>query len=356
MSRFLSNELSKLAPYVPGEQPQDKKYIKLNTNESPFAPSDEVIKALNKEEVSKLNLYSDPEAKNLIKAAANYYNIEENYIIAGNGSDEILAFIFKAFFNSNKGVACPEISYGFYPVFCNLFNIKYISVPLKEDFSIDVNDYANICDNVVIANPNAQTGIKLSFNDIKKLVSQSSERLVVIDEAYVDFGAESAVPLIKEFDNLIVVSTMSKSRSLAGARVGFAFANSSLIADLNTVKFSFNPYNINRLSMIAAQKALEDREYFKFCVNEIIKNREFIVDFLKEEGFKVLPSSANFVLAETNVISGENLYLKLKEEGVLVRHFKDEKINNFIRITIGSLEEMKIFAQKVKKIIEEYKI
>ena len=353
MSRFLSPELLRLAPYVPGEQPQERQYIKLNTNESPFPPSPAVTEALNGEEISKLNLYSDPEAAELIKTAAEYYGLDKSNIIAGNGSDEILAFIFKAFFRSDAGAACPDVSYGFYPVFCDLFGIKYLPVPLREDFTIRTEDYAGLKENVVIANPNAQTGIYLPLAEVEKLVSQNRDRLVVVDEAYVDFGSESAVGLIEKYDNLIVVQTMSKSRSLAGGRVGFAFASAPLIADLNAVKFSFNPYNLNRLSLIAAEKALLDTAYFKKSVKQIIENREFTSRELKKSGFRVLPSSANFILAETDKMSGEELYLALKARGILVRHLKDERIRNFVRITIGSAEQMKIFINTINEIIKE---
>lgn len=339
MSRFADDSVKDLAPYVPGEQPQDMQYVKLNTNESPFAPSPKVIAALNKEERRKLRLYSDPETKELDCAIAEYLGVDRNMVLSGNGSDEILAFIFRTFCGK-KGMACPDVSYGFYPVFCQMFGIKYVPVPLDENFEINVDLYENVSDNVIIANPNAQTGVFLPLDKVEKLVCQNKDRLVAVDEAYVDFGGESAVPLVKKHDNLIVVQTFSKSRQLAGARIGFAVADSKLIADLKTVKFSFNPYNVNRLSMIAGREAMKDAAYFNACRKKIMSARAYLVKGLKARGFEVLPSLANFVLAKSDRIGGEELYKRLKARGVLVRHLSDRRITNFVRITVGTRQNV----------------
>lgn len=354
MSKFLDGSLKNLQPYVPGEQPKDMQYIKLNTNESPFPPSQKVIEVLNEEESKKLRLYSDPETSVLVNAIAEFYGVNANQILTGNGSDEILAFIFRAFCGE-KGMACPDVSYGFYPVFCNLFNIKYISVPLKADFTVDVEDYKYIADNVIIANPNAQTGIFLDLEQVEKLLKQNKDRIVVIDEAYVDFGGVSAIPLIDKYDNLVVVQTMSKSRQLAGARIGFAISNKQLIDDLKTVKYSFNPYNVNRLSILAGAAAFEDESYFDACRKKIVSSRERLTKALQEMGFVVLPSKANFLLARHGKIGGRELYLKLKENGVLVRHLSDERISDFVRITIGADDEIDILLNKIKVILGEKK-
>ncbi len=353
MSRFLDSGTASLVPYVPGEQPKDAKYIKLNTNESPYPPAPAVISAV-REESKKLRLYSDPEAADLTAAIAEFYGVEQKNVIAGNGSDENLAFIFKAFFGE-KGAACPDVSYGFYPVFCKLFGVKYIPVPLDENFLINVSDYAAIADNVVIANPNAQTGIYLSLDKIEELVRQNLNRLVVVDEAYIDFGGESAAKLTKKYDNLIVVQTFSKSRQLAGGRIGFAIASESIISDIKTVKYSFNPYNVGRLAIAAGKAAMGDTEYFNTCRAKIIATRERVADELKKLGFMVLPSKANFLLIRSSSISGENMYCELKQKGVLIRHLKDERIKDFVRVTIGTDKEMDVFLKKTAEILGDKK-
>lgn len=355
MGRFLDESLASILPYTPGEQPQDMQYIKLNTNESPYPPSQKVIDAISCDEVQKLRLYSDPSTKMLDQAIADYYRVDISNVISGNGSDEILAFVFKAFCGK-KGMACPDVTYGFYPVFCQLFGIKYIPVPLDDNFCIKVDDYKDIQDNVIIANPNAQTGICLGLDEIEKLVCQNKNRLVVVDEAYVDFGAQTAVPLTQKYDNLIVVQTMSKSRQLAGARVGFAVACESLINDLKTIKFSFNPYNVNRLSTIAGAMAIKDHDYFDECCDKIKLSRKYLVDCLEKLGFLVLPSKANFVLAKHEKMSGQEVYAKLKQKGILVRHLGDERIKDFVRITVGTNEQIKQLAYTLSGILFGEKI
>ncbi|MBO5328336.1 MAG: histidinol-phosphate transaminase [Clostridia bacterium] len=351
MSKFLAQKLNTLKPYVPGEQPKDAQYIKLNTNENPYSPSKYSVDAIDREQIEKLKLYSDPESFNLRTAIANYYNVNLQNIIVGNGSDEILAFIFAAY--GECGVVFPDITYGFYRVFANLYGVKYDAIPLTDDYKIDVNDYEKANKTVIIANPNAQTGDYLTLIQIEELLKNNRENVVVIDEAYIDFGGESAVKLIDKYENLIVVQTFSKSRSLAGARVGFAVASSALIADLNAVKNSFNPYNVNRLSALLAEKAIKDKEYFIQNCNKIIATRKRLVENLKSLGFFVIPSKANFIMTKTEKISGERLYLQLKERGVLVRYFSDERIKNFVRITIGTDEQTNILIAKIKEIIGE---
>ena len=350
MSRFLDESLQNIVPYTPGEQPQDMQYIKLNTNESPYAPSQKVIDAINLDQVQKLRLYSDPTTKELDSAIADFYKVGVNNVISGNGSDEILAFAFKAFCGK-KGMAFPDVTYGFYPVFCQLFGIRPNVVPLDKNFCIDIDDYKDITDNVIIANPNAQTGICLDLDQIEKLVSQNKDRVVIVDEAYVDFGAQTTVPLTKKYDNLLVVQTMSKSRQLAGARVGFAIGSEALINDLKTIKFSFNPYNVNRLSIIAGAEAIKDSDYFEDCCLKIQDSRKYLVDCLEKLGFVVLPSKANFVLARHDRICGADLYQQLKQKGILVRHLKDERIKDFVRITVGTNEQIKQLAYTLAGIL-----
>ncbi len=352
MSRFLSGLYASLKEYVPGEQPQDKKYVKLNTNESPFPPSDGVIKAVTGEEVGKLCLYSDPESKLLKAKLAQNYSLEAKNVFVANGSDDILNFAFMAFAREN-GAAFPEISYGFYPVFAELYNVDSSIIPLEEDFSIDISKYLSCGKMVVIANPNAPTGMTLSREEIEKIISSNPDNVVLIDEAYVDFGGESVVDLVNKYDNLLVVQTFSKSRSMAGARLGFAFANEEIIKDLEKIKYSTNPYNINRLTQLMGVKALEEQEYYDSNCKKIIENREFTVAEIEKMGFFVLPSSANFIFARHEKIGGEKIYLSLKDKGVLVRHFSAEKIKDFNRITIATKEQMEVLIEKLQEIIKE---
>lgn len=349
MSEFLAPDLQKLAAYVPGEQPQDKRYIKLNTNENPYYPSERVVKAITEAEVKNLRLYSDPDSKTLIAAIAKNYGVSEKNVVVGNGSDEILAFSFRAF--GQNGACFPDVTYGFYKVFADMFGVKKEILPLTAEFKIDASSYFNKNKLVVLANPNAQTGISLSLSDIEKIAANNEKSVVLVDEAYVDFGGESAVGLTKKYKNLVVVQTFSKSRSLAGARVGFAVADEALISDLNRVRNSFNPYNVNRLSAIAASEAMKDKTYFEESVKKVVAVRAYTKAELEKRGFCVLDSRANFLMAKTDKIGGEDLYLSLKEKGVLVRHFKDERIKNFVRVSIGTKEDMEIFLKETDEIL-----
>ena len=351
MSKYFSSKYNALEAYTPGEQPKDMKYIKLNTNESPFPPSENVIEAA-KEAAATLRLYSDPECKRLNEKFAEVFGVKPTQVLMTNGSDEILNFAFMAFCDRVHPVAFPEISYGFYPVFAALNNIPYTEIPLKDDFSIDYKDYCGINKTIVIANPNAPTGLTLSLFEIEEILKSNPENVVVIDEAYVDFGGESALPLIEKYDNLLVTGTFSKSRSLAGARLGFGIANEELIRDLNTVKYSTNPYNINSMTMAAGVAALESNDYYMNNCKIIMENRAYTKESLEKMGFSVLDSKANFLFAQTDKIDGGELYLKLKEKGILVRHFTKEKIKNFVRITIGTKEQMDALLCAVNEILE----
>lgn len=340
MSRFLSPEAARLAPYTPGEQPRDQTYIKLNTNESPFPPSPAVAKAVAGADAQALQLYSDPTCAPLHRAIARYYGLKEENVLAGNGSDEILAFAFRAFCGQGKGVAYADVTYGFYQAQTALFGLEAARVPLREDFSLRVEDYMAFPGTVFIANPNAPTGLALPPGDIRRLLESDRDRVVVVDEAYVDFGAESCVPLIAEYDNLLVVQTMSKSRCLAGGRVGFALGSPELIGGLNRVKYSFNPYNVNRLSMAAAVAAMEDSDYFTRCCAAIRENRAWSASALEDLGFFVLPSAANFLFAKPPRLGGQALYHGLKSRGILVRWFDGPRTRDFVRITVGSRQQM----------------
>ncbi len=346
MSRYFSKKFKALVPYTPGEQPKEMRYIKLNTNESPFPPSEKAMKKAA-EAVKNLQLYCDPECRALVKKASEVFSVDTDEILFTNGSDEILNFAFSAFCDETHPAVFPDITYGFYPVFAEINRVPYEEIPLKDDFTISVDDYIGINKTIFIANPNAPTGIALSLNDIEKIVSSNPESVVVIDEAYVDFGTKSAVSLIHKYSNLLVTQTFSKSRSLAGGRLGFGIACKELIADLNTIKYSTNPYNINSLTQAVGAGVLEDEEYTKSNCKTIIENREYLTKKLEAMGFFVLPSKANFVFARHDKTDGRALYEALKSKGVLVRHFDSERLRDYNRITVGTKEQIDILTQKI---------
>ena len=340
MSSFLSKRFSGIEAYTPGEQPQDRSYIKLNTNENPFPPSPAVLSALNMEETSKLNLYPDPDTREASAAIGEQFGLRPENIILGNGSDELLAFAFQAFCDSGAPAVYADITYGFYKVFARINCINSRVMPLDDAFRIVPEDYFNAGGTVFIANPNSPTGRAVPLDIIEDIIKNNIGNVVVVDEAYAAFGTRSAVSLINKYDNLIVVHTMSKSKNLAGARIGYAMADSSLIADMNIMKFSFNPYNVSRLSLLAAIAAIKDAAYYEKCVEKIIAVRERTASELITRGFEVLPSKANFLFAKPGFIGGGGYYLGLKARGVLVRHFSQERIKDYVRITIGSDEQM----------------
>lgn len=353
MSKFLSDKAKSIEPYTPGEQPKDKNYIKLNTNESPYPPSPYVKKVLIESNFDDLRLYPDPNVSDLKKEIAELYNVNTNNIFIGNGSDEILAFSFMAFFNKGDKVYYPNITYSFYSVYSSLFDLNEIKIPLKDDFTIDINNYKNLDAGIFIANPNAPTGLLLTLSEIEEIVMSNKNNIVIIDEAYIDFAEiESACKLVSKYDNLLVIQTFSKSRALAGIRLGFAIGNENLIQGLKNIKYSFNSYTINRLSIIAGIEAVKDKDYFKDTVNKVINTREKTKIKLKELGFNVLDSKSNFIFISHKNIFAEDIYLKLKDKGILVRYFKSDLINNYIRVTIGTDEEMDIFVEKIKYIIK----
>ena len=352
MSKFLSPTLAAVTPYTPGEQPQDQQYIKLNTNESPYLPSPAVIAAVSEHEVEKLRLYSDPACADLLKAAAAHFGLQPEQTMPGNGSDENLFFALRAFCDADHPLAYADITYGCYGVWCGLMHIPSHIIPLKEDFTLDPKDYYGLNQTIVLANPNAPTGIALPRAEIEGILKANPNNVVIVDEAYVDFGGESCVPLIDRYENLLVVQTFSKSRQLAGARLGLAMGNAKLIADLNRVKFSLNPYNINRLTLKAGQAALEDTAYFDKTRAAIMDTRAWTMQQLTDRGFTVLDSRANFVFASTERINGGVLYKELKKNGILVRHFDAPRIENWLRITIGTPEQMQTLMDAVDKILE----
>lgn len=346
----MNSKFSALEAYTPGEQPKDTKYVKLNTNESPFAPPKSVVKAM-KMQGESANLYSDPECTALRAKAAKMYGVEPKNVLAFNGSDEVLNFAFAAF--GESGVAYPEISYGFYSVFAKINGIDALEIPLKEDLSINVDDYCNTDRMVVIANPNAPTGLCLSYDDIEKIVASNPNRVVVIDEAYVLFGATSVVPLTKKYDNLLVTQTFSKSHALAGARLGFGIANEKLIEDIDKLRNSTNPYNVNRMTQGAGCAAIDNNDIFVDNCAVVCQNREYAAKKLGSLGFVLTNSKANFLFAKSDKISGEELYLGLKQRGVLVRWFSKPDIKDYVRITVGTKKQMDALICAIEEILKD---
>ena len=357
MSKFWNDKIKEIEPYVPGEQPKDKKYIKLNTNENPYSPSKKVIEKIKSMNLEDLKLYPDPDVSKLREVIADYFSkkISEKFtkeqIFVGNGSDEVLALIFMTFFNKGDKVYYPDITYSFYPVYADLFDLKEVRIPLNENFEIEIDKYFGLDGHIIITNPNAPTSIALKLNEIEKIVKNNPTQLIVIDEAYVDFGAESSVKLVNKYDNVLVVQTFSKSRSFAGMRLGYAIGSENIIEGLNRLKFSFNSYTIDRISIEAGIESFKDDDYFIKINAKIIETREKTVKKLKELGFKVLNSSANFIFISHNKVFAGDLYKNLKDNGVLVRYFAKDRIDNYLRVTIGTDEDMEIFIEKLNKLL-----
>jgi histidinol-phosphate aminotransferase len=350
MSKFWTDVVHQLKPYVPGEQPQDQQYIKLNTNENPYPPSPVVKKAINRHAVGDLRRYPDPESRELRQALASYTGLECEQIFVGNGSDEVLAHSFNSFFQRRRNILFPDIGYSFYPVYCSLYQVNYRAIPLDSNFNINIEDYRQTNGGIIIANPNAPTGIALEPATIRQLL-EHTDSLVIIDEAYVDFGAESSIALISDFPNLLVIQTFSKSRSLAGLRLGYALGHADLIDGLNRVKNSFNSYPVDRLGSAAAIASLSDNDYFLQCKNKIIESRNWLSAALEDLEFEVLPSKANFIFVRHPARQASDLYAGLKKAGILVRHFNSSRIEDFLRISIGTDEECTALVETMKRLL-----
>ena len=349
MKEFWSDRIRSLTPYTPGEQPKDRKFIKLNTNENPYPPAPGVLEAIRASADAGLRLYPDPDASLLLQALAKAYGVEEDQTFVGNGSDEVLAFAFQAFFSQGDEIVFPDITYSFYPVYANLFGIRCRTVPLKEDFTVPVEQMQG-SQGVVIANPNAPTGIELPQSELRQILEANRDVVVIVDEAYVDFGGESALPLIREYPNLLVVQTCSKSRALAGLRVGFAFGDANLIQALNCVKNSFNSYTLDRLALVGATAAVEDQAYFDAQRHKVMATRERTTEELQTMGFRVLPSKANFIFIAHPTVPAQQLFAGLREKGVLVRYFNQPRIDNYLRVSIGTDQEMDAFLAAMKEL------
>lgn len=351
MSRFLDEKYAPLEAYTPGEQPRDKQYIKLNTNESPYPPSPAVLAALTEQDVADLRLYADPEGIRLREKLAKLYGCQPGNVFLSNGSDDILNFAFMAF--GGKGAVFPALTYSFYPVFAHLHGVAYETVPLNQDFSLNVDGLKGTGKLTVFANPNAPTGLALPLDQVEAIVAANPDNVVVVDEAYVDFGGDSAAGLIGKYDNLLVVMTYSKSRSMAGARLGFALAGRGVIEDLEKLKYSTNPYNVNRLTLKLGEAAVDSDAYFRENARRIMETREETTKTLRDLGFTLPDSKSNFVFIRREDLDGELLYRKLKDRGILIRHFSDPRIAQYNRVTIGTPEEMAAFTDAVKGILQE---
>lgn len=352
MKEFWSKRARDLVPYTPGEQPRQRNWIKLNTNENPYPPSQKALAAIRAAAGETLRLYPDPECASLREALAATFDLKPAQVFVGNGSDEVLALCFQAFFDPERTILFPDVTYSFYPVFADLYGLSYREVPLDERFGLPLESFMGDNGGVVIANPNAPTGRAVSLCDIRMLLEGNPESVVIVDEAYVDFGAQSAVPLIDSYPNLVVVQTMSKSRALAGLRVGFALGNENLIAALNSVKNSFNSYTLDRLALAGAEGALRDGDYLRAITMKISSTRDWAADRLKRMGFEVSDSAANFLFISHPDIPAKVLLDGLRERGILVRWWDKPRISNYLRITVGTDQEMEALCQALTQIIE----
>lgn len=353
MSQYWSKSVHHLTPYVPGEQPQADDLIKLNTNENPYPPSPQALNAMQQACSEVLKLYPDPDSVDLKQSIADYYNLETNQVFVGNGSDEVLAHTFQALLKHDKPLLFPDISYSFYPVYCGLYDIAYKTVPLNDSFEINADDYNQSNGGIIFPNPNAPTGIALALPGIEKILQRNPNAVVVVDEAYIDFGGESAATLIPTYPNLLVVQTLSKSRSLAGLRVGFAMGHSDLIEALIRVKDSFNSYPLDTLASMGASAAIQDKVYFEDTCQKVIRSRDKLSTDLEQLGFDVLPSAANFVFASHTEHTASDLAHALREKNIIVRHFKTPRIENFLRITVGTDAQCEQLMQSLSAIISK---
>jgi histidinol-phosphate aminotransferase len=347
MSRFWSDFVHKLEPYVPGEQPRGANLVKLNTNENPFGPSPKVIDAIRMAATDRLRLYPVPDGGPLRQAIASYHKVDSSNVFVGNGSDEVLAHVFFGLFKHPQPILFPDITYSFYPVYCQLYDIDSQMVPLAEDFSLNIADYQRANGGIIFPNPNAPTGRLLALSDIEALLKINTGSVVVVDEAYIDFGGESAIPLTQQYPNLLVTQSLSKSRSLAGMRIGFAIGHADLIEALFRVKDSFNSYPLDSLAIAAGVAAFEDRAYFEDCRQTVIAERELVSQAMQEMGFEVLPSAANFVFARHPQHDAKQLAAALREKGIIIRHFNKPRIDQFLRITIGTHTENQLLLSEL---------
>ena len=347
------NNIRQVTPYTPGEQPDGSNLVKLNTNECPYPPAPGVESVIRNMDVYRFRLYPDPEASALVNALAEYYNVKPEQVFVGVGSDDVIGMAFLTYFNSDKPILFPDITYSFYDVWADLFKIKYETIPLNDSFEIEKQDYFKENGGVIFPNPNAPTAIELLLSDIEEIIKNNQDVVVIVDEAYIDFGGESSLSLIDKYDNLLVVRTFSKSRAMAGMRIGYAFGNSKLIAAMKAVKYSYNSYTMNMPSICAGVEAVKDDKYFKDIVGKIIKTRELAKEKLSGMGFEFTDSKANFLFATHKSVPAEKIFNELKKKNIYVRYFNKPRIDNYLRITIGSDEEMEALYKALEEILNQ---
>ncbi len=352
MSYFFLNEYDNMEVYIPGEQPHDRKYIKLNANESSMPPSPKVLEAINRAQLNSMGQYSDPHCMELREAIGKIYGFGADQVFVGNGADEVLGFCMLSFFRPGMKVCFPDITYDFYRTYAKTYQLDYEQFPLKDDFTINVEDYVKTDRDVILANPNNPTGQAISVADIERIVAANPKRMVIIDEAYVDYGTESCVELVRKYPNLVVVQTFSKSRNMAGARIGFAISTKEIIGDMNKIKFTFNPFNMSSFAIEAGTAAVSDTEYLQKCVNQIIHNRESFEDEMEKLGFEVIRTCTNFAFMKIHGMEAAALGKELKKRGILVRHYPTERLHEYLRITIGTEEEMAEVVRNIREIME----
>ena len=354
MSYFLLDEFVNIEPYNPGEQPDDREYLKLNANESSFPPSPKVLEAIDKAHINGMSHYSDPYCWELREAIGKHFGVGGDQVFVGNGADEVLSFCLMSFFRPGMKICFPDITYDFYIIYSKAYRLDYEQIPLRDDFTLDIEPYIESDRDVIIANPNNPTGLAVPVADIERLVASKKDRMVIIDEAYVDYGNESVFPLVKKYSNLVVVYTFSKSRNMPGARIGFAISSKSIIADMNNIKFAFNPFNLSSLAIAGGCAAVNDEEYFEYCVGSVVRERELVEKELTNIGYEVIPTTTNFVFFKTYNTPAKELCAELKNRGILVRHYDDERIRDYIRMTIGTHAEMRRVMQALVQIEKSF--
>lgn len=355
MSYFFLDGYEDMEVYSPGEQPHDRPYIKLNANESSYPPSPAILAALSQVQINSMSHYEDPYNKQLRKAIGDHYGFSPEQVFVGNGADEVIGFIMMSFFREGFNIASTDVTYDFYRTYAKTFHLNYIQIPLKEDFSVDVDKFVDVDSDVILANPNNPIGKALPVSEIERIVAKDKKRLVIIDEAYIDYGADSCLPLVDKYANLIVVQTFSKSRNMPGARIGFGIANKELIDEMRKVKFCVSPFNLNTLSQTIGIAAVNDTAYLKECTERTISIRRWMQDELMKDGYFVIPTLTNFVFFRVDNMPASLLASKLKENGILIRHYDDERIKDYLRITIGTRAEMELVMKYIREITEDYK-
>lgn len=356
MSYFFLDDYQNMESYIPGEQPRDREYIKLNANESSIPPSPKVLDAISKAQINKMAYYSDPHCTHLRESIGEAYGFPLEQVFVGNGADEVIGFCMMSFFRPGMKICFPDITYDFYRTYAKTYQLDFEQFPLKDDLTLCIDDYVNSDRDVILANPNNPTGKVISIEEIERIVAENPKRMVIIDEAYVDYGSQSCIPLVHRYSNLVVIQTFSKSRNLAGARIGFAISSPDIIADMNKIKFSFNPFNMSTITMAAGVAAILDQDYFKTCIKTILENRTYFEEKLTNMGFEIVKTHTNFTFTTHPKLDAGKMCRALKKHGILVRHFPVDRIDNYLRITIGTRKEMSEVISKISEIMSSSQV